>query len=169
MAYHDFLTGLYNRRKLIQKFKISIEQATEKNQKLAFLMMDLNKFKWINDNLGHDAGDIVLQEFSKRLMSCKREGDILGRLGGDEFALIMNGLRDESEVFEIIDRISTSLKEPCVLKNNQYHVSTSIGVSFFPEHGHSPSQLLKCSDIALYKAKSVATNNYYFSDLLINH
>ncbi|NHN34834.1 sensor domain-containing diguanylate cyclase [Paenibacillus agricola] len=162
MAYHDFLTGLYNRRKLIQKLKISIEKATKKNQKLAILMMDLNKFKWINDNLGHDAGDIVLQEFSKRLMSCKREGDILGRLGGDEFALLMNDLRDENEVFEIIDRISASLKEPCVLKNDQYHISTSIGVSFFPEHGHLPSQLLKCSDIALYKAKSVVTNNYYF-------
>jgi diguanylate cyclase (GGDEF)-like protein/PAS domain S-box-containing protein len=162
MAYHDFLTGLYNRRRLIHKFTISIEQATEKNQKLAFLIMDLNKFKWINDNLGHDAGDIVLQEFSKRLMSCKREGDIIGRLGGDEFALLMNDLRDEYEVFEIIDRILAALKEPCVIKNDMYHISTSIGVSLFPEHGHSPSQLLKSSDIALYKAKSAATNYYFY-------
>jgi diguanylate cyclase (GGDEF)-like protein/PAS domain S-box-containing protein len=162
MAYHDFLTGLYNRRRLIHKFTISIEQATEKNQKLAFLIMDLNKFKWINDNLGHDAGDIVLQEFSKRLMSCKREGDIIGRLGGDEFALLMNDLRDEYEVFEIIDRILAVLKEPCVIKNDMYHISTSIGVSLFPEHGHSPSQLLKSSDIALYKAKSAATNYYFY-------
>jgi diguanylate cyclase (GGDEF)-like protein/PAS domain S-box-containing protein len=162
MAFHDFLTGLYNRRKFKQEFKTLIENAPEKNQKLALLMLDLNKFKWINDNLGHDAGDAILQEYSKRLLSCKGEGDILGRLGGDEFALLMADVRDENEVYEIIDRITASLKEPCVLEDQEYTISTSIGVSFFPEHGHSFSQLSKCADIALYKAKSAGLNNYAF-------
>ncbi|NRF96066.1 diguanylate cyclase [Paenibacillus frigoriresistens] len=162
MAYHDFLTGLYNRRKFKQMIEILLEQAIRKNRKLAFIMMDLDHFKWINDNLGHDAGDIVLQEFSKRLMDCIRDGDIIGRLIGDEFAILMNDIRGEREIYELIDRITVSVEKPFAIHSDSCKISTSIGVSIFPEHGRTSSQLMKCADVALYKVKRGGRKNYKF-------
>ncbi|OMD40688.1 sensor domain-containing diguanylate cyclase [Paenibacillus odorifer] len=159
MAYHDFLTGLYNRRKFIQIFENLLINAEERHLKLGVLTMDLDHFKRMNDHLGHDAGDKLLQEFSKRLLACKRDKDLIGRLSGDEFAILIFDILGESEIREWRDRITASLEEPCVLNNSQYNISVSIGSAIFPENGRSVSELMKFADLALYDMKRKGKEN----------
>ncbi len=155
MAYHDFLTGLYNRRKLITLAEEALEEAAASGEMLGFLVMDLDKFKLINDTYGHDIGDMVLKEFSKRLLLNKRAGDIVGRLSGDEFALVMRDIHEKEDIHAYIGHVQEVFRAPCHFPNidQPIFLNPSIGYSLYPKHGRTIKQLFKYSDKELYKKK----------------
>ncbi|MFD1176976.1 diguanylate cyclase domain-containing protein [Paenibacillus puldeungensis] len=160
MAFHDYLTGLYNRRKFMQLCESALELASGRNIRLAILILDLNQFKWINDHLGHDMGDVVLQEFSKRLLQCKRDHDFIGRLSGDEFAILMNQVESEADIIQLIEHIMAALELPFELAKGAHQVTASIGASMYPDHSESLSMLIKRADLALYKVKGEGKSGY---------
>ncbi|MED4599376.1 diguanylate cyclase [Paenibacillus validus] len=155
MAYHDYLTGLYNRRKIKLILDETLEEAVRQNEDFALLIMDIDQFKTINDTYGHDVGDMVLKEFSNRLLNCKREGDFVGRLSGDEFTVIMKNIHGKQEITAFIHLFLQSLGDPFPVPdlNDGIIVNSSIGYSIYSEHGTNMMKLFKHADIALYKAK----------------
>ncbi len=158
MAYHDFLTGLYNRRKVRLILEDVLVESSESGQSFAVFIMDLDKFKLINDTYGHDIGDLVLKKFASHLLACKKEEDIAGRLSGDEFVVIMKDAA-EQEVYDFILRLQHELSEPCIVPGSDLHIriKTSVGYALFPEDGSTVSELLKQADIALYRMKENIT------------
>ena len=165
-AYHDLLTRLPNRALLRDRLSLAISHAKRANEMLAVMFLDLDRFKNINDSLGHIIGDELLQQVSTRLKSCLREGDTLARFGGDEFTLMLpkigNNKSDASKVAEKINRI---LKEPFFIENNELYISASIGISLYPQDGKSMDALIKNADIAMYHVKGQGKNGYqFFSD-----
>lgn len=154
MAERDALTGLYNRyhfdESLIQKVKAA-ERAG--NELIAVMMMDLDKFKHINDTYGHHLGDSLLVEVAKRLNSIMRSNEMLARIGGDEFAIVCEHLRTIQEAKLVGNRILKALKKPFEINGVEIHFGCSIGVSVFPVNGNTASELMKCADIAMYRAK----------------
>jgi diguanylate cyclase (GGDEF)-like protein len=154
LANHDSLTKLPNRLLLQHKLEDYLGDAEDMGAPLALLLFDLDDFKRTNDTLGHDAGDALLCAFAARLEKAKRPDDIVARLGGDEFALVLNGVGTAEEVGAAYERITRSLREPCVYGGGILECNASVGVSFFPRHGTTRSELLKNADIALYAAKA---------------
>lgn len=153
MALHDSLTGLPNRALILDRIEHGITLAKRKTSTLAVLMMDLDRFKEINDTIGHHAGDLVLVEVSKRLVGMLREEDTIGRLGGDEFAVILPDTSiDHSKL--IARKILSALDQPILIKNNKLSVSASAGIALFPEHGFDQPTLLRHADVAMYNAKN---------------
>ncbi len=162
-AYHDLLTKLPNRALLRDRLGLAISQAKRDNEMLAVMFLDLDRFKNVNDSLGHMIGDELLQQVSNRLRSCVREGDTLSRFGGDEFALLLpkiNHSRDDVE--NIAQKIIEVLKQPFVVDGHELYVSTSIGVSLYPQDGLTMDALIKNSDIAMYHVKGQGKNGYQF-------
>jgi|GEM_PF-1506343 len=155
MAYYDYLTGLYNRRRLAIGIEEVLGNCINASSRMAVLVMDLNKFKNINDTYGHDVGDLVLKEFAKRLLDCKRESDIVGRMSGDEFALIMSKVDGELAVKQFIHEFQSFISKPYLIPNTsiKLEIRSSVGYSLFPEHGDSVRELMKHADIALYEEK----------------
>ncbi|GGA26185.1 sensor domain-containing diguanylate cyclase [Paenibacillus physcomitrellae] len=155
MAFFDSLTGIYNRRKIKQIMEEVLDEARLSESGAAFLIMDLDKFKDINDNFGHDAGDAVLQEFAKRIMSCRREGDYVGRLSGDEFTVVMKGVRSRGDIYEFIKLFKDSLRPSILLPDGftRLKIRSSVGFGIYPDHGSTTSELFKHADVALYKEK----------------
>lgn len=162
MATHDFLTGLPNRSLLLDRFTIAAALARRSNSKIAVMSLDLDKFKYVNDTLGHDAGDTVLKDVSARLTAVVRASDTVARVGGDEFVLIMieNGGRDDAT--EIASRILDSFREPLYINGNKVDISTSIGIALYPVDGDSLFELLKKSDAAMYYSKGHGRNQFKF-------
>jgi diguanylate cyclase (GGDEF)-like protein/PAS domain S-box-containing protein len=154
LANHDSLTNLPNRLLLQQKLEEYLRDAEDTGSSVALLLFDLDDFKRTNDTLGHDAGDALLCAFASRLHKATRPDDFVARLGGDEFALLLNGVDSAQQVEIAFERITRSLREPCVYGGGILECNASVGVSFFPEHGSSRSELLKNADIALYAAKA---------------
>lgn len=157
MAYHDYLTDLYNRRKLMMLMESTLRDAERSGATVALLIMDLDRFKRINDTHGHDIGDLVLKEFSKRLLSCKRDQDFLGRLSGDEFAIIMTNIPNREAVYSLIRKIEQALSAPMILESLtpiEIQLKASIGIAFYPDDCQTAKQLMKHADISLYKKKS---------------
>jgi diguanylate cyclase (GGDEF)-like protein/PAS domain S-box-containing protein len=154
LANHDSLTSLPNRLFLQHKIEEYLRDAEDAGAPLALLLFDLDDFKRTNDALGHDAGDALLCAFAARLEMAKRPDDVVARLGGDEFALVLNGVGTAEEVGAAFERITRSLREPCLYGGGVLECSASVGVSFFPRHGTTRSELLKHADIALYAAKA---------------
>ncbi len=169
LAYYDPLTALPNRRLLLDRLKQALATSSRNNKYGALLFIDLDNFKSLNDNLGHDMGDILLQQVAQRLIACVREGDTVSRQGGDEFVVMLEELDDHAEeaaakAKTIGEKIITSLNQPYQLSHHQYQNTPSIGITLFINHQYSINTLLKRADIAMYGAKAAGRNTLRFFD-----
>jgi diguanylate cyclase (GGDEF)-like protein/PAS domain S-box-containing protein len=162
LAYHDPLTDLPNRAMFNRHLSHAMIQARRYYKGLAVLFIDLDRFKNINDTLGHDAGDRLLQEMSRRLTASLREGDLVARLGGDEFVVLLEEVTDLSHVSQVAQQILTSLVKEYPLDGQLVHITASIGISAFPEDGRDEFSLMKHADVAMYRAKAAGKNNFQF-------
>ncbi|HJV17025.1 MAG TPA: EAL domain-containing protein [Bacillales bacterium] len=159
MAYHDSLTDLPNRRLLNEQLTIKLNHAKRNNQTLVIMYLDIDRFKYINDSLGHFIGDKVLQVVANRLKENLSEGDLLARVGGDEFNIILSNLNRENSL-EMTENILEKFKQPIHIDNYELYITTSIGISIFPYDGEDSSVLMKNADAALYRAKEQGKNKY---------
>jgi diguanylate cyclase (GGDEF)-like protein len=167
LAFYDPLTGLPNRKMLKIKIDKKLASAQKNNTCGAIIYLDLDHFKIVNDSLGHDIGDHLLVEFSRRLSSCLRKGDIAGRLGGDEFVAILSlpnfKNHDRQKIPSTVSQqILSSLKEPFLLAGNSYHITASIGIAFFDAYSKSTEDILKYADSAMYNSKSIGRGSFCF-------
>lgn len=150
IAYHDDLTGLPNRRNLLKNLEQEVKESKKLNTSFALFLLDVNRFKNVNDGLGHKVGDLFLKEISARLMAIGRQGDTFYRLNGDEFVYI---LKDVTKIDEMTERMLTIFKESFCFLNYEFYSSASIGISLFPDHGDTVSDIIKSADMAMYEAK----------------
>jgi len=157
-AYFDHLTGLYTRYG--GKYEFAKIQKELGNNKTALLFVDLDHFKEINDSLGHEIGDKLLQVVAQRLKKCVTIKDKVIRFGGDEFVIVLHKTDDEKEVLEIVQRILITLKFPIDIDNKNFYISASIGISFYPENGKDFETLVRLADSAMYKAKEAGKDRY---------
>jgi diguanylate cyclase (GGDEF)-like protein len=166
LARIDTLTGLPNRAVFLEQLEAAVDtRMCPRGKTFAVLMLDLDRFKNVNDSLGHAAGDALLREVAKRLRSALRPTDLLARLGGDEFAIIQSGCDDQRQgSIDLAARICKSIAEPFLLPGCQVEVGTSVGIAMVPEHGHDREQLLKKADLALYRSKSAGRNCFTLYD-----
>ena len=162
MAYHDSLTLLPNRVNIENYLKNRLEVAARKNTKIALLFIDLDRFKNINDILGHDIGDELLIEVSKRLKSALRKSDMLSRFGGDEFVIVIEGIDDNYSATRVCEKIIHYFQEAIQTRQHLLNISLSIGVSMFPSDAKDSTTLLKYADMAMYKAKNSGKNTYKY-------
>ena len=162
LAYYDTLTGLPNRILFCEGVSLAINQAKGEGELLAVMYLDLDNFKRINDTKGHHVGDMVLNKVSETLKNIISEPNIVTRMGGDEFTVLLKNLTSLKEVNDIAARILSAIEQPCIINGSKYNLSTCIGISLYPEDGLSVEELLKNSDIAMYKAKATGKNNFQF-------
>jgi diguanylate cyclase (GGDEF)-like protein/PAS domain S-box-containing protein len=161
LAYHDGLTGLPNRYMFNEHLKQALLRCDQEKKKLAVLFLDLDRFRQINDTLGHDLGDLLLQQVSERLIACVRNEDIVARQGGDEFILLLENI-EKSEVEQIAQEILDKLLDPFFLNEEEAYSTPSIGISIYPEDGRNETELIKNADTAMYNAKNKGKNTYSF-------
>lgn len=165
LALYDALTGLANRRLFHDRLEQAFLSAQRSGTGFSLMLLDLDRFKEINDTLGHQTGDAVLEHFAERLKSVARASDTVARLGGDEFALVLLGAQDGATALFVAERIRCALEEPFVLADElSLQLETSIGIAIFPRHGEDAEQLLKRADIALYASKDTHTPVVYASE-----
>jgi diguanylate cyclase (GGDEF)-like protein/PAS domain S-box-containing protein len=162
MATHDTLTGLPNRLMFSQLLNHAIRSAQRHGKQLAVLFIDLDRFKVINDSLGHEAGDRLLKEMSRRFKRSLRAVDVVGRLGGDEFIILTEEVDELSQIANVAHKILTTTIQPMVLQGEECRVTASIGISIYPGDGTDEQTLIKNADIAMYFAKEEGKNNYQF-------
>ena len=162
LANHDALTGLPNRNLLADRIGQLISHARRTGLFLAVLVLDLDRFKFVNDSYGHPVGDALLQAVALRLQHAVREGDTVARLGGDEFVLLLADLADGNTAEEVVQKVIAAFIAPFRLVGHELHISTSVGVSVFPSDGDNDEKLLKTADAALYCAKDKGRNGYQF-------
>ncbi len=160
-AYHDMLTGLANRITFDNHLSMAISDAQRSNRRVATLFLDLDRFKVINDTLGHPIGDKLLIEIARRLSLCLRKSDTLARLGGDEFAVLLLHSNPRAAE-EVAHKIIASINEPIIIDGYNLHMSTSIGISLYPDDGATAAEILKNSDTAMYRSKDSGRNRYTF-------
>lgn len=161
-AFHDDLTGLPNRIYVNQSLPLALESAAAHNESLAVMFLDLDRFKTINDSLGHAVGDRLLQQATARLLSVLRKTDTIARWGGDEFTLYLPRLKSHDEVSELCRRLLEVLRPPILIDNHQLHVSASIGVAIYPQDGTNAATLLSHADMAMYRVKEQGRNHFQF-------
>ncbi len=152
LAYNDTLTGLPNRTLFTEKLSQVLAE-NDAESMVAILFLDLDRFKLINDTFGHDAGDLLVKVVAERLQGCVRQGDVVSRFGGDEFTIILDRVKSYNVVKNIVSKIHETLSRPFVFLGKEMHVSTSIGISMYPNDGADIGTLLKNADIAMYRAK----------------
>ncbi|MDX2504479.1 MAG: EAL domain-containing protein [Gammaproteobacteria bacterium] len=162
LAHHDALTGLLNRFSLEERLSQAITIAQRNHNKLALLFIDMDRFKTINDTLGHPIGDALLVEVANRLKQCVRECDVVARIGGDEFVILLSEIKDSLLVAPIARLIVEMLGKPYTINNQKVFSSSSIGISLFPSNGDNYERLMKNADNAMYHAKDLGRNNYQF-------
>ncbi|MDX8378551.1 MAG: EAL domain-containing protein [Gallionella sp.] len=162
LAHYDALTDLPNRSLFIDRLRQLIKHAKRANTKLAVLFLDLDNFKMVNDTLGHACGDMLLQEVAQHLKAAIRETDVVARLGGDEFTITLKDIDSSQAAADIAEKIIAVTVSPVCLAGKQVMVSTSLGISIYPDDGLEAETLLKNADIAMYRAKSEGKNNYQF-------
>jgi diguanylate cyclase (GGDEF)-like protein/PAS domain S-box-containing protein len=163
-AYHDILTDLPNRILFKDRLGLAVIQAKRKQTELAVMFIDLDRFKLVNDTLGHVKGDELLQQAAGRLKECLRKGDTLARQGGDEFTIVLPELRDRDDARMVADKFLEVLQAPFDLDGHAVHISASIGIAVYPEHGESIDELLRHADIAMYQIKGQGKNGHAFYD-----
>ena len=163
-AYHDILTDLPNRILFKDRLGLAVIQAKRKQTELAVMFIDLDRFKLVNDTLGHVKGDELLQQAAGRLKECLRKGDTLARQGGDEFTIVLPELRDRDDARMVADKFLEVLQEPFDLDGHAVHISASIGIAVYPAHGESIDELLRHADIAMYQIKGQGKNGHAFYD-----
>jgi diguanylate cyclase (GGDEF)-like protein len=168
LAHHDVLTGLPNRMLLQDRLSQAIELAHRQGTQLAMLFMDLDRFKHINDSLGHAVGDQLLQSVAQRLVSCVRHSDTISRQGGDEFVVLLSNIKHAEDAALSAQKILAALTAPHLIDQLELHVSVSIGISTYPDDGQDAETLLKNADSAMYHAKESGRNNYKFFEHEMN-
>ena len=162
LAYYDALTGLPNRILLHDRLSKALATARRREHKVALLFFDLDRFKIINDSLGHSVGDLLLQDVAERLKSCAREEDTVARLGGDEFLIVLTHVNDIPGAAVSAERFMDALTSTFVIQGHSLSVGCSLGISIFPEHGADSETLIKHADAAMYSAKDGGRNNFQF-------
>jgi diguanylate cyclase (GGDEF)-like protein/PAS domain S-box-containing protein len=168
LAYYDALTGLPNRTLLQDRVTKALAAARRQGHQVALLFLDLDGFKIINDSLGHPVGDLFLQEFAERLKTWAREQDTVARVGGDEFLILLTGMRDGADAAVTAERLISAMAAEFLVQGHSLHVSCSIGVSIFPNHGTDCETLIKNADTAMYGAKESGRNSYRYFDEEMN-
>jgi diguanylate cyclase (GGDEF)-like protein len=162
LVHHDALTNLPNRMLLQDRLSRMMMKAKRNKTYVAVLFLDLDRFKKINETLGHDVGDKLLLEVGKRLESCVRKSDTVARLGGDEFGVLLDDLRDVKFVAVVARKILQALSKPIMIQDYELYATSSIGISLYPDDGEDEDILLRCADTALYRAKDAGKNNYQY-------
>ncbi|WP_269822960.1 EAL domain-containing protein [Rheinheimera faecalis] len=162
LASYDSLTGLPNRTLLMDRIQHGIEQAKRAKKSLALCFIDLDKFKQVNDSLGHDVGDQLLQEVARRLRATLRETDTIARLGGDEFVVLLESYKNDDNISHVARKMLQSIGEPMQLGIHTVSVSPSIGIAVYPDDATDANSLLKHADVAMYHAKDLGRNNFQF-------
>lgn len=162
LAHHDALTGLPNRTLLLDRLDQAISRSRWHERKVAVMFLDMDRFKVINDSLGHDFGDKLLQRVAERLTQCVRDGDTVARLGGDEFAIVLNDVASVEDVDVVANKVLDVMQQAFQLDERELFVTTSIGVSLFPDDSDNSQTLLKKADVAMYHAKAEGKNNVQF-------
>jgi len=162
LAYHDALTDLPNRTRFADRLEIALSQARREGHHLAILFLDLDRFKVVNDSLGHKVGDLLLQKVAIRLSQLIRGGDTLARLGGDEFIILLSKIARDEDAARVAQNVLAVFKKPFVLGERELFISASIGISLFPRHGDDREALVKNADIAMYRAKQEGRDNFQF-------
>lgn len=160
MALHDALTGLPNRRLLMDRLALAIAHARRHKQTMAVLFLDLDGFKQINDTLGHDVGDAVLKIIADRLVATVRQVDTVARIGGDEFVIGLWELTRDESLARLMSKLLQVISQPCDIQGHSLSVTTSIGIGMYPQHGEDGESLMKNADLALYEAKRQGKNNF---------
>ncbi len=168
LAYHDPLTDLPNRSLLLDRLSQALAQAERDSTQVAVLFTDLDRFKIVNDTLGHPAGDELLRQVALRLRSTLREGDTIARLSGDEFVILLPRIAEARDVARVAAKALGMVTAPFTVLGHELHISGTIGVSLFPKDGADPETLLKHADTALYQAKDRGRNQYQFFDARMN-
>ena len=167
-AYYDSLTDLPNRVLLKDRMQQGLSIAHSRKEKAAVLFMDLDRFKSVNDLLGHSYGDILLVHVARRISACLPEGATASRQGGDEFVIYLPYIESEAEVVEVAEKIVDQFNKPFNLKGHEMHIHSSIGVSLFPQDGQTAELLIKNADIAMYQSKTVSGSSYQFYHLAMD-
>ena len=168
LAYHDPLTKLANRLLFQDRLEHSMARAKRLKSRIAILFIDLDRFKHINDSLGHDAGDRVLCFVAERLQEKVREADTLARLGGDEFVIILEHLKKTDDLARFVQKMLKDLMQPIIIAGQKLHVTASLGISIYPENGENVDSLMSAADIAMYQAKHNGSNTYRFYSAEMN-
>jgi len=170
VAMHDSLTNLPNRVMFNQRLEQAITQAHRNSRTLAVMFIDLDRFKIINDTLGHEAGDVLLREVAQRITHHLRTGDMVARLGGDEFVVLLEDQSDPAAIGVVAEKLITSLTENFVVSEREVHVTASIGISTYPADAQDMRSLMKFADIAMYRAKEQGRNTFqFYSDQIDVH
>jgi diguanylate cyclase (GGDEF)-like protein/PAS domain S-box-containing protein len=162
MAHHDALTDLPNRNLFLDRLQQSLTRARWHNRLVAVMFLDLDRFKNINDTLGHNVGDQLLLQLSERLNKSVRDGDTIARFGGDEFAILLDDIDSDSHISSLAEKLLDTMAEPFKINKQELFVTASIGVSIFPNDGEDSDTLLRNADVAMYRAKDLGKNNYQF-------
>lgn len=162
LAHYDALTGLPNRALLADRLHQAVEQARRNQQRMALILLDLDGFKWINDTLGHEAGDELLCTLAQRLPAALRGEDTVARLGGDEFIILAQEIRDSDHARNIVNKLLARIQEPIVLQGRPYQISGSAGIALYPDDGQEARLLMRNADIAMYQAKAAGKNRSAF-------
>ncbi len=168
LAQHDFLTDLPNRMLLNDRLTQAIALARRHGRRLAVLFLDLDRFKHVNDSLGHVIGDALLQSVARRLVTCVRSSDTVSRQGGDEFVVLLSEIEHAKDAATSAQKIIAALVAPHDVAHHQLHVTTTIGISIYPDDGPDAETLIKCADTAMYHAKEAGRNNYQFFERDMN-
>jgi diguanylate cyclase (GGDEF)-like protein len=163
-AFHDSLTGLPNRALFMDRLQHALNRAERASHTIAVLFLDLDRFKFINDSLGHEAGDELLVAVARRLQTCVRPEDTVARLGGDEFTVLLEGIRGEHQATSVADRIKRALQAPFVIVGQDVFVSTSIGITLSEGNQQPPSDIMRNADTAMYQAKEKGKSRYQVFD-----
>ena len=167
-AHHDSLTDVPNRILFVDRLTLELARTRSQNGLLAVMFLDLDRFKRVNDMLGHAFGDQLLQNVVNRLQTCVRDCDTISRLGGDEFAILLPKVTGREDVEIIALRVLSVMREPWLIAGQEFHITTSIGISMYPFDGEDPDTLLKNADMAMYRAKESGRNNFCFYTPVLN-
>ncbi len=162
LAFHDVLTDLPNRALLMERLDRQIAMSERETRSLAVMFLDLDRFKFVNDNLGHEIGDDVLKTVAQKLQALVRHTDTVARLGGDEFVVLLDNPANKDEVAEIATRIVATINEPMEFRGKVAQVGTSIGIALLLSDGQTAGELIKSADAAMYAAKNAGKNTYRF-------
>ncbi len=168
MAHHDVLTGLLNRFSLKSRLDQALAAARREGGQVALLFIDLDRFKVINDTLGHHIGDQLLIEIARRLQGSVRDSDVVARLGGDEFVIMLAGIEHTSSVAMVAEKLVLAISEACTIDGHNLYTTPSIGIALFPTDGPDGETLMKNADSAMYHAKTAGRNNFQFFDARMN-